>query len=327
MPSEIESQMNWLFRPAERQDADDIHRLLGSIAAAEGNISTTTREDVVQLFEDIRIDPPDDSRLVFDDQHALVGAAWVVVNPAAEGHAHAELWFDTHPDCEYKGFILEALLAWVEERGSQRIHQIHPAAELPRFLLTACWQDHNDRAVLLDRHGFIPLRYFYRMRRDLQLPVPEPVVPPDLILCTYRSELSEALRQAYNQIFREDWNFQYANPVDWQRLYVGRQDFFPENTFLAMAGDEIAGFSLNHVHGIQADQQEGFITYIGTHENWRKRGVATILLNASLRAFQQRGLPSASLAVDTDNPNEAFTLYRKQGFMPQRILVHYLKQV
>lgn len=47
---------------------------------------------------------------------------------------------------------------------------------------------------------------------------------------------------------------------------------------------------------------------------WRGRGMAKVLLTASMRAFQNCGLERAGLMVDTENPSGALRLYEGLGY-------------
>ena len=323
------------LRPAQSQDTPHILDLLQAIAAADGSISTVSLQDIGILFNDPWSDPQADSLLALTSDGKIAGLAWVLLNPAYAqqttnltwSNVHVEIWCNVHPASQENDPGLGAyLLQWADKRGATRLYDV-PHSNLPRFLLTNCWEDQVDKIIMLEGHGYRPVRYFARMSRDLGQPVPEEPLLAGLRLCTYSPELSEPLREAYNEAFKNDWNYQYASPQDWQRIYISRSDFFPELTFLAMDRDRIAGFSLNHVHQTPDGKREGFITYIGTLPEWRKRGVASGLLCASLHAFQSQGLAYAALGVDTDNPNEAFGLYARLGFVINRRLVQYAKPV
>ena len=328
------------LRPAQSHDTPHIYDLLQAIAAADGSISTVSLQDIGILFNDPWSDPQADSLLALTSDGKIAGLAWVLLDPAyaqqttnltydflSTSNVHVEIWCNVHPASQENDPGLGAyLLQWADKRGATRLYDV-PHSNLPRFLLTNCWEDQVDKIIMLEGHGYRPVRYFARMSRDLGQPVPEEPLLAGLRLCTYSPELSEPLREVYNEVFKNDWNYQYASPQDWQRIYISRSDFFPELTFLAMDGDKIAGFSLNHVHQTPDGKREGFITYIGTLPEWRKRSVASGLLCASLHAFQSQGLAYAALGVDTDNPNEAFGLYARLGFVINRRLVQYAKPV
>jgi ribosomal protein S18 acetylase RimI-like enzyme len=324
-----------ILRPAQITDSPHIYDLLRAIAAADGSITTVSLQDIKNLFNDSWSNPQVDSLLALALEGKIAGLAWVLLDHTYTqqvanltwSNLHAEIWCNVHPASQddYPGLDV-FLLQWANERAAIRLYDV-PHSNLQRFLLTNSWEDQVDKIIMLEGHGYKPVRYFARMYRDLGQSIPDEPLPAGLRLCTFSSELSEPLREAYNEVFKNDWNYQYASPQDWQRAYIGRLDFFPELTFLAMDGDRIAGFSINHVHQTPDSKREGYITYIGTLPEWRGRCVASALLCASLRAFQSQGLAYAALGVDTDNPNEAFGLYIRLGFTVNRRLVQYAKPV
>jgi len=60
---------------------------------------------------------------------------------------------------------------------------------------------------------------------------------------------------------------------------------------------------------------------------WRKRGVASALLCASLHAFKTEGLSFATLGVDTENLTGALRLYERVGFKPVKRFIQYDKPI
>ena len=53
---------------------------------------------------------------------------------------------------------------------------------------------------------------------------------------------------------------------------------------------------------------------VSVRRRWRRRGVARALIAAAMRATRERGLSTAALGVDTQNPTGALGLYEALGF-------------
>jgi ribosomal protein S18 acetylase RimI-like enzyme len=70
-------------------------------------------------------------------------------------------------------------------------------------------------------------------------------------------------------------------------------------------------------HTQATGQRELHVPTVGTRRAGRKRGIATALLVASLRAAQSDGPVRASLSVDSDSPTGAVGLYERVGFTTQ----------
>jgi mycothiol synthase len=86
---------------------------------------------------------------------------------------------------------------------------------------------------------------------------------------------------------------------------------------VAFDGDEVAAAvqgaivdEENDAHGYQ----RGWTDPIFTRRAWRRRGLASACLGQALATLRERGMTSAQLGVDTENPNDALALYRKHRF-------------
>ena len=64
--------------------------------------------------------------------------------------------------------------------------------------------------------------------------------------------------------------------------------------------------------------QRGWADPVFTRRPWRRRGLASALLGRTLVRLRERGMTSAQLDVDTQNVNEALTLYERHGFRTDR---------
>ena len=86
---------------------------------------------------------------------------------------------------------------------------------------------------------------------------------------------------------------------------------------VALDGDEVAGGIINDIDRNQnaaLGVERGWLQSVFTRRRWRRRGLATALIAESLRVLLDRGMTSAALGVDADNPSGAFGLYEGLGF-------------
>ena len=86
---------------------------------------------------------------------------------------------------------------------------------------------------------------------------------------------------------------------------------------IAKVDDKIVGYSVNshhkgdnEVHG----RHEAWVDSLGTLKEYRKRGIASALLVASMQNMKEAGFESAGLDVDSANPTGAHGLYQRLGF-------------
>jgi mycothiol synthase len=257
----------------------------------------------------------------------LVGLARTFQNPQPEDEARCWLMVEVHPEQRSSG-LEEGLLDWAEQRGQQRLQQTSGAAS--RRLRSGIRDTQTLRQAQLEQRGFDVVRYFYRMQRDLSEPIPAVNLPGDLALRVYTPDLSEAVQAAFNEAFRDHWSFDPITDDDWQRFFMERSSFRPDLTYVVMAGDEVAGFSFNCIsveENARRHTSDGWVDVLGVRRPWRKRGVATALLCATMHAFKAEGLQHALLGVDAENPTGALRVYERVGFKPVRRHIQFKKAV
>ena len=97
--------------------------------------------------------------------------------------------------------------------------------------------------------------------------------------------------------------------------WISGDDFQPALWRVAFDGDRIAGQILNYLGKPDTDGSIiGWTESISTQPEYRRRGLARALLALSLRTVRDAGATCAGLGVDTQNPNQAQTLYESMGF-------------
>ena len=309
----------YTFRPMRRADVPDLFRLRQVLAAEEPDSNALTLADVLERdFGDPWADPATDWRLGLAADGTVVARACLSANPEPEAEVVATLSFDIHP--AHRTDALQApLLDWLTARAAERVRAIaadNPGRQ-PLVLRLFCWDGRRDLCARLQRHGFQPVRYHDRLRRDLRAPIPDRPLPAGLVLRPYHPELDEPIRLARNETFRDGWDFKPLSPAEWQVSVIRRSSFRPDLSFAILAGDEVVAFSLNRFEPDKAGRSDfdaGWIGMLGTRRAWRQRGLASALVVHSLRAFQAAGLGCAGLGVDAENPTGALRLYEHLGF-------------
>jgi ribosomal protein S18 acetylase RimI-like enzyme len=100
----------------------------------------------------------------------------------------------------------------------------------------------------------------------------------------------------------------------------------PSLLFLAMDGDEIAGFNLCRPHAFD-DPEIGWVGSLGVLRPWRKRGIGLALLRHSFNEFYRRGKRKVGLGVDANNLTGALRLYENAGMRVYRAFDKYEKEM
>jgi GNAT superfamily N-acetyltransferase len=312
------------WRPARLEDAAAMHTMLLERDRVDQIQSAGTLEGMQKELEDTwLIDRDQDTYVAITPQGEVAAFAMFFVNPEGVEDPQAYLWTEVHPDYRVDG-LRRALVEWAIYQAKTRLANLFPGRQHKIQVNTDAKLD--DRKTLYAALGFESVRRFYHMRRDLKQPIADPKLPAGLRLVSYQPGDSERLHAAFNESFADHWNFQPVSKLDWETWFVGGVDFRPDLTWLVKEGDEIAAYSINGVsleRNAQRGVQEGWVHQLGTRRPWRKRGLATQLLLASMQAFKADGQEYATLGVDTENTTGALKVYERVGFEPIRSFVVY----
>lgn len=315
------------YRALRREDVPALYEMLLAVEQADDRELVQTLDDLLREFDDPWSQAEIDSLAAFTPQGQLAGYARTFQNPQPEDEVRCWLMVEIHPSQRANG-LEDALLDWAEERGRQRL-SVAPQG-ITRVLRSGMQDTQTDRQAQLARRGFDSVRYFYRMQRDLAEVIPAVQLPDDLALRVYTPDLGEAVLAAFNEAFRDHWSFDLVSPEDWQQFFIERTSFRPDLTYVVMDGAEVAGFSFNCISAEENARRqisEGWVEVLGVRRAWRKRGVATALLCASMHAFKAEGLRHAMLGVDTANPTGALRVYEGVGFKPVKRYIQFQKVV
>ena len=182
------------------------------------------------------------------------------------------------------------------------------------------WSDDRQvgRRALAESEGYAAVRWFFEMERP-HIDVDRPDIPPmpaGLEVRPVTADDAAAIWAADHEAFRDHWGGWDESEASLRR-WVESPEFQPELYVVAFDGDEIAGAVLN---GIIAEENEqlglrrGWLDSVFTRRAWRGRGLARALIGRSIHVLAERGMDTAALGVDADNPSGALGLYRSCGF-------------
>lgn len=300
-------ELSW--RPLHAGDAAQLYALMNAVEAADESPARTSLAMVEEIFAEPWRDMQRDSLGGFDGDGVLRAFAIVAVRPGDVRTVRAFLQGGVHPVWRGRG-IGRAVLAWLEGRGRQKLAE--SGKELPARLAVFVDEHARDNRRLYAAAGFSPVRWYTEMRRDLADPLPE-VTLEGVRVEQWRPELDEAVRLAHNEAFADHWGSEPRTPEDWHH----GPHFVPGWSFVALAGDEVVGYTLS---GRYEDDfpvvgySFGYSELLGVRRAWRGRGVAVALLARAMAAFAADGMAYAVLGVDTANPSGAHGLYERLGY-------------
>jgi len=229
-----------------------------------------------------------------------------------------------HP--EYRGRGLGTrVLRWMVELAP-RVHERYFPGEP---LEVAAWlpEAHTEARALFEAEGFEPVRYMCGMRRPKDAPAVHAAAPEGLEFVGYTPELSEPIFDLHMLAFQDHWRGTRQTPETWAARMRG-EDFRPELTFVLRdpAADRLAGYlvaSENTAASEATGTRDAHFDLIGTHRDYRRRGVASALIARAVEESRAQGYETASLGVDAASPTGAFSVYKRAGFRPARRNVVY----
>jgi ribosomal protein S18 acetylase RimI-like enzyme len=120
----------------------------------------------------------------------------------------------------------------------------------------------------------------------------------------------EAAARAFANSYGEQ-----AQTEDQYERWLSSNEFNPPLWRVAFQGDTIAAQILNFLDEAEPDGSRfGWTESISTQPEFRRKGLARALLAESLRAVRDAGATKAALGADSQNPNQAQSLYESMGF-------------
>jgi mycothiol synthase len=202
--------------------------------------------------------------------------------------------------------------------GERRLRDIASAHVFAGATYLSSWTDDANigNATLLAAEGYRKHRSFFLMvRPDLENIEPVPL-PDGLEIRLVEPDQLWPLFLADNDAFLDHFGGIDTSEAAFQR-WTGDPSFDPSLFVVAWDGDEVAAGIVNsidprenEVHGYR----RGWLESVFTRRAWRRRGVARALISRSLVLLRDRGMSSAQLGVDSENPNAALHLYESAGF-------------
>jgi GNAT superfamily N-acetyltransferase len=255
--------------------------------------------------------------------------AWLVVGPDGAYAGYASVWAQrhvrldvevyVHPNHVGRGIGTE-LIRRTEARAREHVPLAPPGA---RVVLNNSVNALNAAAcALLEREGYAPGRYFWRMEAELEEPPPTPVWPPDV---TVRPGVPGADERTFYATFQEGMHDHWGHvplPFEvWDRRRVERGGDLGLG-LLALAGDEPVGAALCSV-----SEGVGWVDVLAVRRPWRRRGIGLALLRHALGEFFRRGTRRVALGVDAANPTGATRLYERAGMRVTKQYAVYGKEL
>lgn len=304
----------YLIRAPRTDEAAAIQGLIAATDVAEfGESQGYTLDDLLGDWREIELDRD----------------AWVAIGPAGglagygyvrqRGHVRMDAEVYVHPDRTGRG-IGTALARLAEARAREHVPLAPPGARV----VVHNWINARNPAArgLLEREGYAPVRYFYRMEIDLREALPPPDWPPGVGVRPFvRVRDERRFYETVEEAMGDHWGHVPVGFEEWTRHRIGPA-FDPGLWFLALDGDAPAGAVLLSVaEGI------GWVDTLAVRRPWRRRGLGLALLRHAFAEFRRRGAGRAALGVDAASPTGATRLYERAGMRVAQEYATYGKEL
>ncbi|MFN2484429.1 MAG: GNAT family N-acetyltransferase [Candidatus Limnocylindria bacterium] len=293
---------------------------------ADGSDEVQTLAGMENTYAHLTNSDPDRDILVFEVDGRIAGYSrryWAELN---DGGRSYECFGFLRPEWRRRG-IGTAVLRW-NEAGLREIAVSHGDIGA-KWLSSGALDTAAGTVALLRNAGYEPVRYGYDMVRPTLDDIPDAPLPDGLELRPVSPEQLRRIWQADVEAFRDHWGEHDESEESYEHI-VNSPATDLSLWQVVWDGDEVAGLVWNSIDAagnLRFGRSRGWLDSVAVRRPWRRRGLARALIAASLRVLRDRGMTSAGLGVDTENPSGALRLYESLGFKPVRRFTSFRKPV
>jgi ribosomal protein S18 acetylase RimI-like enzyme len=228
---------------------------------------------------------------------------------STEIQANTRLWFNGEQLAafalvdEYNNLLFDCLPDQLELLGDEFIEWgLNRLNDQAKTLDANCRDSDPVRVAFLKKHDFVrtPTETI-SMRRDLDEPIPNPVLPAGFVI---RAVKGEEEAEALAELHRLAFGTEYATTevrLTWMRV----PDYDPSLDLVAIAPNgNFAAYcmcSINREQNQITGELDGQTDPVATHPHYQKMGLAQALLLTGLSLLKERGMQTASLGTSSDN--------------------------
>jgi mycothiol synthase len=311
---------------AGESDLPAITALLNLCDTVDKLDDSYTEDDLRQEFDSPDLDTAKDLRLWEDAEGRLAGFGQMWI-PKETEKVDGGLYVRVHPEARGQ-HLEEEILDWGTARTREAAQEQGKPAQI------RCWlREGNYISSILEERGLQIVRYFYKMARPLDQPLPEPELPEGFrVINATEADESHVERwvDMFNWSFIDHWNH-HPLTVENHRHWLTSPKYQAARDLIAVAPDgTYAAFCFCWIDpddNARNNRKEGWIDILGTRRGYRKIGLGKAMLLTGMHLLKREGMDTAVLGVDAENPSGALGLYESVGFGKVQTSVTYSKDL
>ena len=311
----MSTQLEISLRPHRTSDLAEFVRIGNAANEADGIDERSTEAGLANWLLSRRdnYDPARDI-VVAEVGGQVVGHGWVDWVQTTDGKREYRTRGHVDPAWRRQR-VGSAILAHNEARLLE-IAAGHPD-DLPRVFGAFSPERRVGAVALITGAGYRPVRYFFDMVRPTLDDIELPPLPEGMELRPVSDD--EGYRRLFaadTESFLDHWGGFDASEATYQ-VWLNEPNFDPSLFVVAWDGDEITGAVINAIDAEEneaLERRRGLLDSVFVRRPWRRRGLAAALVGRSLALLRERGMTSAWLGVDADNPTGALGVYERAGF-------------
>lgn len=285
---------------------------------------TETLQDITNNYNHLENCDPYQDMLMAEVEGRLIAYTRVTWNQQEDGLTFYLTFGFLLPEWRNQG-IGTAMLVWTEER----LRQIAASHEkkVPRFFQAGAADTEKGTTALLEKAGYLPVRYEFNMRRPTSDPLPDAPMPEGFEVRPVQPEHIRPIWDAMQEAFKDHWGF-FKEGEETYQAWQGQNSFRPELWKVAWEGDQVAGMVLNFINepeNAEYKRLRGYTEGISVRRPCRKKGLARSLIVQSIRMFKEMGMTETALGVDSQNLSGALRLYQGVGYHQTKLYTIYRK--
>lgn len=324
MAHELDDITALTWTPLTAAELPELSGLIAAIEYIDDPLETTSLSDLEQYFHAIGSEPEHLTLVGRERGGSLVAWGWNQQKLFDRRPARMWLRGGVHPAWRNQ-HIGRHLIGWQMDAARAWFHRHHPVSDGPLRMIAHAEQRASGRCALYEEAGLTARRYFVDMMRPDLAQLPTVEVVDGLVMVPVSEDLSDAVREAHNEVFGRGFGSSQVSPDAWAES-MARPSIRRDLSLVALSGEgEVVGYAICGTFETEPGRHCGWVERLGVLPQHRRRGAATALLSQLLHVFADAGLSSAGIGIDAEGAVPSLGVYERLGFTAAETMIMYAR--